>query len=440
MNCAGRHVGAVVLLDSARADEALLDLLDEPEYLQHAASALARDFTPRRARPSTRGVSYDAMWAARDRAAERVDEARRTRLATALNATMGQLRELSAEGDSVTGLGELAKALAAIDGHGSAGAVLDFIATPRPWQEHAQLEAAERLLMAGVVLHRTAVFAFVDAIIERTAGWRSESDEALLCKALALCPFVDDPAAGIAKVREVLSKQRLGAYRLRDLLIALGESRSDTAVDLVYELAADEHAFRECEQEITEGLVLLDTQRSHEMLLGFVDPDVTKALTSPVGREDLLVARLVDLAKRRPEAKARLRELCGRDLPESKRHVLSKVLARLGSREDVFANLALVDDDRTVQVPAGVLEQLEGVFVERRRDREERGAYTLHARASNELRAGLLRMAHRDGKRRKSAWKLLGQIEVWRLEYGKPADEPRHPDLASGHLWPPSEI
>ena len=146
---------------------------------------------------------------------------------------------------------------------------------PWPWEEYAHLEAAERLLMAGVVLPATAVFAFVDAIVERLVLWRSDSDGALLCRALALCPFVDDPAAGIAKIREVLGKQGLGGYRLRDLFTALGESRSDAAVDLVYELAADEHAFSQCEDEITEGLARLDTQRSREMLLGFVDPDVT---------------------------------------------------------------------------------------------------------------------------------------------------------------------
>jgi hypothetical protein len=310
----------------------------------------------------------------------------------------------------------------------------------RPWEEYAQLEAAEYLLMAGVVLPATALFAFVDVIVEQRVPFRSESDGALLSRVLALCPFVDDPAAGIAKIREVLGKQALGGYRLRDLFAALGESRSDAAVELVYELAADEYAFRECEDEITWGLARLDTRRSRDILLGFVDPDITMALTGPVGREDLLVARLVDLAKRRPEVAARLRELCRRELPERKRHLLSKVLSRFGSREDVLANLALVNDDRPTQIPAGVWEQHHRVFVERRRDGEEPDVYTLHARASNELRARLLEMAHRDRKRRKSASKLLGQIEVWRLEYGRPTNEPRHPDLASGHPWPPREI
>ena len=48
-------------------------------------------------------------------------------------------------------------------------------------------------------------------------------------------------------------------------------------------------------------------------------------------------------------------------------------------------------------------------------------------------------MAIEDEKRRKSAFMLLGQIEEWRLEHGRPTGEPHHPDLSSGQSWPPKE-
>ena len=440
MDCGGRHVGAVVLLDPAGADAVLLDLVDEPEYVSHVAVAIARDFTPAHGQSLVRKFPYDAMWAARAGSASRGDEGRRARLAAVLKAMIGRLLKTRAEEGSSAGLGELAKALAAIDGVGSAAAVLDVVAMPKPWEEWACLEAVERLLVAGVVLPATSVFAFVDAIVDRMARWMTDSDWAFLCRVLAICPFVDDPTAGIAKMREVLGKQRLYGYRLRELFAALGESRSDAAVDLVNDLAADEHTFRQCEDEIIEGLALLDTQRSRDLLLGFVDPHVAMGLSGPVDRVETLVGRLADLAGRRAEVAVRQRELCEQDLPEHNRHLLSRVLARLGSREAALSNLALIDDGRRPPIPDGVREQLEGMLVERRPDGEESNVFTLHARASNELRAGLLEMAYHDGKRRKSAVRVLGQIEVWRLEFGKPTEEPRHPDLASGRAWPPVEV
>ena len=66
-------------------------------------------------------------------------------------------------------------------------------------------------------------------------------------------------------------------------------------------------------------------------------------------------------------------------------------------------------------------------------------ALTRRAAASNPLRAKLFFMVVADDLRKHSAYSLLGQIEEWRLEYGRPIDEPRHPDFGSGLPWPPPE-
>ena len=254
-----------------------------------------------------------------------------------------------------------------------------------------------------------------------------------------LCLFVDDPATGIAKVRDVLSRSLLRGYELRGLITALGESRSDTAFDLLYELASDAPTFEQCEEEILNAVTAFDTPSARELLLGFVDPDIHGiTLKRRPDREDVLVMRLTELAHRRPEAAARLRELCERDLPELNRSILSKVMDSLGTPEALAANLNLVDDAKPSPVPRGIWDQLESAFIERRPYRQNPNAFTLHARASNELRTRLFRMALQDGKRRKSAFMLLGEIEVWRLEHGRPTGEPRHPSLASCQSWPPA--
>ena len=114
-------------------------------------------------------------------------------------------------------------------------------------------------------------------------------------------------------------------------------------------------------------------------------------------------------------------------------------MARLSTTVALVANLNLIDDAKPSSVPRGVRDQLESAFVWQLPYGKNTNAFTAHARASNDLRARLFKMALEDRKRRKSAFKLLGQIEVWRLEYGRPMDEPRHPDLESGQSWPPKE-
>jgi hypothetical protein len=312
MSYAGWHIAALMHLDAAGNEQVLIDLLSEPEYVSDVAVAMARDFVPKPERSLDRTFRYDLMWAARDgRVPPAGNDQRRTLFASALNVEIRRLRGQLQDGMPAPGLKELAKALAAVDGRGSAVAVLDVVALPGQWDQYTRLEAAERLLMAGVVLPATTAFALVDSVLERTEKWMQESDRYVLRRVLALCPFVDDPKAGIAKMRDVLGKRRLWGYELRELITALGESRSDAAIDLLYELASVAQTFQQCEDNFINAFAALDTPRARELLLGFVDPDIRGiALTRPPRREDVLVTRLTELAQRSPEVTARLRVLC----------------------------------------------------------------------------------------------------------------------------------
>jgi hypothetical protein len=438
---AGWHIAAAMHLDSAGAEQVLIDLLHEPEYLSDAAAAMARDFVPKPERSSDRTLRYDLLWAAREgRVPPRGDDRRRTLFAAALNAEIGSLRRQLQDGKPAAGLKVLAKALAAVDARGSAAVVVEAIASSGHWDQYIRLDCAERLLMAGVVLPTSAAFALVDSALERTQKGMQDSDRYLLFRILALCPFVDDPAAGIARMRDVLGKRRLRGHELREIVTALGESRSDAAVDLMYELASQGSTFEHSEDMFVNGFAALDTSRSRELLQGFVDPNIRGiALTRRPHGEDVLVARLAELAQRRPETAARLRDLCLLDLPEPSRHILSRIMNSLGTPEALAANLNLIDDARPSPIPRGIWDQLESAFVERRPYGQDPNVFTEQSRASNELRVRLFRMTVEDRKRRKSAFMLLGRLEEWRLEHGRPTGEPRHPDLASGQPWPPQE-
>lgn len=442
MNYAGWHITSIMHLDAVGAAQVLIDLLAEPEYRSEAAAAMARDFVPKSKPFFDRTFRYDLMWAAREgRNAPPGDDQRRTQFVAALNTEIKRLREQSQDEKPIAGLKDLAKALAAIDGRGSASTVLEVMAMPGQWDQYTCLDVAERLLMAGVVLPATTAFALLDSMIERTEKWMQDSDKGLLRRVLALCPFVDDPAAGIARMRDVLDKRKFQGYELRELITALGESRSDAVVDFLGELASDLPTLEQCEDNFVNAFAILDIPRTHELLLGFVNPDIHGiALTGHSYHQDVLVARIADLAQRKPQVAACLRSLCEQELPELNRHVLSQVMNWLGTHDAFAANLNLIDDAKPSPVPRGIWDQLESAFVERRRYGQNSNVFTHHARASNELRALLFRMAIGDEKRRKSAFMLLCQIEEWRLEHGRPTDEPRHPYLAFGQSWPPVDL
>lgn len=88
-------------------------------------------------------------------------------------------------------------------------------------------------------------------------------------------------------------------------------------------------------------------------------------------------------------------------------------------------------------VPYELVRSIENVFLERRPYGTSGNAYTLLPLGCNAVRKRLFEMAIGDPNRKRSAFGLLGQIEVWRLEHGRPADEPRHPAMESDIPWSP---
>lgn len=441
MHYASSHIAAILRLDPVGAEQVLIDLLLEPEYRNDVAAAMARDFVSDSGSSFTRTFPFDVMWNARDHASTLVDNERRTRFSVAINAQIMHLREQAQSGGEAVGLKELAMALAAIDGRSSAAIVLDVTSSPGAWDHNICLVAIERLMIAGVIVPARTVFSLLDSFLERAGKWMQDSDRYLLRRILTLCPFVDDPASGISKMRDVIGTRQLQGYELRDLVAALGESRSEFAVGVLYELASDARTFEQCEDNLIDAFATLDTPRTRDLLLSSIDPDVHGIrLTRPPRHDDFLVAQLAKLARNSDQVASRLMKLCDLDLSDISRDILSRVMYRVGTPEALMTNLNLLDDAKTHPIPQGIVRQIEATFIERRPYRQTSNAFTEHARSANELRIRLFKMALEDRKRQKSAIELLGQIEIWRLEHGRPVDEPRHPDALSNHAWPPSIV
>jgi hypothetical protein len=439
MSYSSWHIAAMLELDPVGAEPVLIELLSEPEYGGDAAGAMARDFLPKPERTWDTTFRYELMWAAREgRLPPPKNNDTRLRYAAALGAEIKRRLEQSEEAQ---GIKTLANALAAIDGPASMPLVLQVLALPGQWDEGTRVDIVERLLTSGAAVPVAAATFIVDSILARTEKYgMQDSDKYLLRRALSACAFVDDPTKGIAKTREVLGKKRLWGHELRETVTALGESRCDDAVDLLLEMAADQQIFEQCEDNFFNAFAALDTARARDILIGFVDAANAKlALPRRPHREDILVARITELARRDPKIAAYLRDLCERDLPDLNRHILSKVMNWLGTSEALTANLNIINDAKPSPVPQGVRDQLEGAFVERRPYGDSPNVFTQHARASNDLRTRLFKMATSDEKRRKGAFGMLGQIEEWRLDHGRPTGEPRHPDLASDQPWPPRQ-
>ena len=449
MSYANWHVRALTSLDSESAETVLLDLLNEPEYESEAGLALVRLARTRNTEEpfGFKPRDYSVVWEARaGRRPNEYDEVRRRRYATAIKQRINTLLDERAR-DAQTAildgrLKSLAKILATLDSHDSAELVLHIMAFPGKWDGWGRVNALASLLFSGVQLPTEATLKVLNPTIEDmlAQGLWNDQNRWLLKNCLCLLPFVDNPSIGIARIREVISVTRLPVHELRDVVTALGGSRCDEAMIFLRDIARSlGDKLKQIMKEWIKAIAALGSPESKRLLLSFINADANEFMAKislDDHESDFLASSIADMVQAEAEIKRHILPLCDTQLSTTKRLLLSKVVTRLGTLDAVFAGLNLIDDTTKPSVPYEVQEAIGAVFLEWRPHRKT-GWFTLVRRGSNEIRAKLLEMATKDGRRKQSAFALLGQIEVWRLEHGRPTTESRHPAFDSGEMWPP---
>ena len=171
-----------------------------------------------------------------------------------------------------------------------------------------------------------------------------------------------------------------------------------------------------------------------------IDPRIDPIVAGLSRFHQEVAEQLARMAQSDPAALAQIREVCTLDLEPGQREILSHAVALLGDEDTVIAGLNLIRDDAAQTAPYHLVQAIEGVVLDREAYAGMPGAYSLVPHGGSAVRSRLFAMVTEDPTRRRAAFSLLGQIEEWRLEHGRPLDEPRHPDIDSDLPWPPLEL
>jgi hypothetical protein len=443
------YMSAVMAADPEHGDQVLLEMLSEEQYERFVAEELVRRAKKSKAQPTLgiRPPAFEKVWAAREgKETEEYVEERRSRYADALRALIEKiLAERAAATDkrpSEYRLKPIGASLAALDARRSAKLIPEVMAFPAGYDAYSRVDALQSLIFAGVRMTLAEMMNVLGPAIEQARGDLGNSDQNrwLLDRCLSVLPFVDPPEEGIAKIKEILAGVRFFyPHDSRGVVAALGACRCADAMDLLLQLAKpDGSAVAQIGDEWIKAVAQLGGKRSNEVLLSFVDPDqklFTKEFDPDYQHGNVLAGLLADRAEHDSEFKAELFRLANGELPPNKRMLLAKAFSRFKGEEDLVAGLCVLRDDGS-GLPYELLRTIENAFLAHRLYGKETNVYTVAPRGSNALRKRLLEMAHTDPLRKSYAFALLGQIEVWRLEYGRPMDEPRHPAIESGAYWP----
>ena len=437
------YAQALTWLGADAAEPILLGLLDEPKYEKDAASALAglAGFVPASQADLRMAPALPGGESAPDAA---VNEERQVRYAQAITIRLQRILALRSESENPDSFDwrarSLAGVLAYLDGRGSTDLVMRVMALPDKLGGWSQVEALEHLLQSTSGLPTDGALEVLNPAIERILkqGVHDQQNGYLLERCLCVLAFVDDPARGINRIRDAVSSASLPSYRLRNLVAALGRRGSEESLDLLIELAQSGSMSRQgIGQEWIDAVATFDHPRSGRLLMSFIDPEAgERGPAVPSDLNDVLSGHIAALAEKDPKVRARILELCREKLSPTQGQILPNVLARLNSPEAALAGLNLIDDGASSRMPFELVRLVESVLVEHRPYGSSGHTYTLEPRSGAEIRRHLFELVLDDDRRRRSALELLGMIEDWRLDYGKPMSEPRHPAIDTGQPWP----
>jgi len=434
------YIRSISALLGESADKFLIQLLDESEYESAVIEQVGGEFGLPRIGWG-RNQSFDSIWSAR--ASEPIRDPRRTEISKAIGLLMEKLEESRSTARDQQALDfrlkRLALGLSQTDPWGFKGRILTALALPGRYDAWMTVDAFHQLLFRGIHLDADECLPILDSSIgEMRKIGIGDQERSLIKRFLALCVYLTPQKAGIEKIRELAPIAHLSIYDLRDLLPALAHSRFDGSVELMREIVQTPGSWNAVQHEWIEALTTLETPSARRLALSLVDPDVPPFAYSLDSRYlEQVAGTIAKLANDDPAVDARLRELSLLNLDSEKRELLAFVLVTRATDEALLAALNLIDDSAHPKTPWALRKFLEQTFVERQPDEGQQGVFTLQAAAANDLRQALYGMVFNDPRRKRSAYSLLGQIEEWRLEYGRPMDEPRHPAINSGLPWPP---
>jgi hypothetical protein len=231
---------------------------------------------------------------------------------------------------------------------------MEIMMLPSQWDEWTRADAIEALLFSGARLSAEEAVTILNPAIEYALSHSYEQQAAyLLQRCLCFLPFVDPPSTGIARIKEVIAATRVLDYELREVVTALGYSRSNVAFELLLELAtAGGNGFNVIAGEWIEALAALDTPESKRVLLSFVDPDIAQLGVEQhfeSHNRERLASHIVDTARAQSTVRERLYLLCNRELSQSKRVLLAEVITGLATQDAAIVGLNLIHDDANLR-------------------------------------------------------------------------------------------
>jgi hypothetical protein len=317
--------------------------------------------------------------------------------------------------------------------HGSKRTHIDsLLQLPLPYAAKQGLLRAAAL--AGETLEADIIFAGLQELLKAAEkdAWRLEDNRGELMGWLELFAFSDDPQR-VVKALELVPAEYRRPWKLRSVIDAFGYSPYVGAVDALDQIARTyPEAAREYDWLI--AVVKLGTERAAFVLLEHVCDGSSPG--SRGGADAWHISEyLANFGRTFPAFRAELMRRYEIATQSSSSQILEHALAHLADGAIILKMVAAHAAQNRSFRQGHLLQALRNVAIARQ-PLDDAGTFEQYGTAATGLRKALLALAIGGGQQAELAEHCLNYIDELRDEYGRIADEPRHPDISSDKLWP----
>lgn len=438
-------IGALLRLAGDDCENFLLELLLEPEYEAEAARALYQlvRIPPEKSSMFPGGVqSYKAAAEQRMVPNRRfVSEIKRNLYADAVKKNLLDLITATVDSSpySVGKLKALASILSLFNREDDVQLILEQLSLEGKWDAWVVLDTVERLVFSGIILKSEDVKKALDPVVKRIVDgdeWYQPDDQSLLLmKCVTILLFSDDPVKG-TELLSSLYPSKVRQYHLYDVVDIAGYSQSEEAASWLMSLFVDSSLDSRLFARILVALVNIGGKSYQDVFSALLGLGEAAPIRIEMSRETIEpFARVVaDKISADSALMQRLIEKCSEELQPQQLAILTSVINMAKDPSLDIAALLTIRDGQ--QIPWSVHNVIKRALFEEVPVPGRQGAFNVYPVENTKVRARLLEMVYKDELRKDSAYELLGEIDKWRLESGKPDFESRHPSMSSGYSWP----
>lgn len=444
MNYSNYYAGALVAIDCEEVYQVFLNLLDDPEYIGYASSYIIRKTLTENEFPTDIyriENNYEIIFKKRQEQKSLVNKnilsSGISCANTIRNALFNILDRYERTGKEPPLLHNISNALIQL-------ALIDkdeifpiiYRLSLYNYTKWDIAQALQILIYRGLMIPAEQVFKIANPIIteiEDNSHYYNDNEWYLAEKFLFILLFSDLPNIGIERIKQIPQKC-LTSYRHSRLIKMIGFCNSPEVITYLAELRNTTEVLQNCFKEYMTALSQNNCIEMRMTLMTILNSLNGNGNLSdnfkkePIAYRDLLAETVSTIVEGDINFWEEIKNYCYNASSDIDRIISASILEKVGTEEAAIIACNLLNDESNNGLQYYFMQLIEHASLDRV-NADNPNSYYLVPKPCKDLRAHLLYLVLNDKTRKKSAMLLLCYIETLRIEYGRPLDEPRHPNI-----------